>query len=113
MTEISQILSRQIGSDEEQASASRGRGIKDRARFAIREAGSGKLEAYFVTVTVSVVLFSLPRLFDDQQLTVVLPTGNIPPDAGVQNAGRSPSSLSRPDAVNLADGALGGSGRRR
>ena len=47
-----------------------------------------------MTVTVSVVLFSLPRLFDAQQLTVVFPTGNVEPEAGVQNAGRSPSILS-------------------
>jgi hypothetical protein len=53
-------------------------------------------------VTVRELVFSLPRLLDDQQLTVVLPTGKVEPDAGVQATGRSPSILSLAVAVNLA-----------
>ena len=61
---------------------------------------------YLATVTTSEVVLSLPRLFDDQQLTVVLPTGKVEPDAGVQATGRSPSILSFAVAVNFATAPL-------
>ncbi len=37
-----------------------------------------------LTVTVRVVRPSLPRLFDAQQLTVVLPIGKVEPERGMQ-----------------------------
>ena len=35
-------------------------------------------------MTVSVARPSLPRVFDAQQLTVVLPIGNVEPERGMQ-----------------------------
>src|SRR6478609_5456894 len=54
----------------------------------------------FVTVTVNEPLALRPPLSVTVQFTVVVPIGNVEPDAGVQIAGIDPSSTSLPAATN-------------
>jgi hypothetical protein len=54
-----------------------------------------------VTVTVNEAAPLLPRASVAVQLTVVAPTGNVDPLAGVQVTGRGPSTPSLADAVKL------------
>jgi hypothetical protein len=61
---------------------------------------------YGVTFTVSVARPIVPRLLKAQQVTVVLPTLKIDPEAGMQFTGRVPSTLSLAVAVNVAAAPL-------
>src|SRR3954451_18803229 len=49
------------------------------------------------TVTVNVLVAVLPLASVDLQVTVVVPTGNVDPDGGVQVTGREPSTVSVAD----------------
>lgn len=47
-----------------------------------------------MTVTLKLHELALPRASDAEQVTVVVPLGNVLPDAGVQVTGRAPSHAS-------------------
>ena len=54
-----------------------------------------------VTVTVNEPVEVLPVASDDVQVTVVTPTGNDEPEAGVQTTGRAPSTASSAEALKV------------
>ena len=54
-----------------------------------------------MTVTVNAARPSLPRVFDAQQLTTVVPTGKLEPERGRQYAARLPSFSSVAVTVNV------------
>jgi hypothetical protein len=54
----------------------------------------------FVTVTFSVAVPRLPCVSVAEHVTVVVPIGNVLPDAGLQETGRSPSALSVANVLN-------------
>jgi hypothetical protein len=59
------------------------------------------------TVTVKLPVDVLPRVSLAEHATVVVPIGNVEPDAGVQVTGRAPSTTSLAVAVKLAMAPVG------